>query len=180
MKKIIGGLLLLSLLSRPSILRIDFIAYEFYRSNQVLIESIKRNESLLNTDKEEEVDRLMEDIDTNKRYIERLNYEKNAIIQDMENLMYVKSKSKEAMSGAFILQFREFNELYTLERGDALEHIESIKKLDLTDIQQEILHNDMNIDYILAAFKACVDSQKKIIGFLERVIHAGKRTLALG
>jgi hypothetical protein len=179
MNKIIGGLLVLSLLGRPAILRIDYVAYEFYKSNRIIIDYVRKNDEYILNERDGDVDRLFKDMSFNKTYIDRLSEEKNSLVRDIKNLMHTKARQKKAFSDEFICELKTFNDLYDRERGEVKNSINQIEDFDTNGIQQEILHKDINYDYILSEFEHVIKSQNKVIAFLEGVIYSGRRALSM-
>ncbi|MDL2248255.1 hypothetical protein LJB89_00995 [Tyzzerella sp. OttesenSCG-928-J15] len=180
MNKLIGGLLIISLLSRPAILRVDFIAYEFFKSNTVIINSLKKEDLYIEEESDDEViNNLMDTIDGNKRTIDNLMEEKRTIVANLDNVMKEKAVTRQALNSEFILEFQEFNKIYNEERGDVEYNIDTLNSTDFTAIQQNMLHNEVDYSYIIAEFEEVIESQNKVITFLESLVNKGKDTLAL-
>ena len=181
MNKVIGGLLILTLLGRPAIIKVDYIAYEILKSNDIIINYLRKNDVLeIEIEKEEDkISLLMQEIDENKRQINTLVGEKKQIVASLENTMKTKAMSREILSEEFILEFKEFNELYAEERNSVQAEINAIINTDFNSIQKEILHNETDYEYIIAEFEQLAYSQNSIILFLKNLVNKGNQTLAL-
>ena len=181
MNKVIGGLLILTLLGRPAIIKVDYIAYEILKSNDIIINYLRKNDILeIEIEKEEDkISLLMQEIDENKRQINTLIKEKKQIVASLENAMKTKAMSREMLSEEFILEFKAFNELYAEEKFSVQAEIDAIINTDLNSIQKEILHNETDYQYIVAEFEQLANSQNSIISFLKNLVGKGNQTLAL-
>jgi len=180
MNKLIGGLLILSLLGRPALLRVDYIAYEFYKSNSVIISFLKKDNVVIEEDDEEEkIDELMKVIDDNKRYISDLVSQKNKVVDNLDDIMRQKAMARQTLNNEFILEFQQFNELYNAEKNTVESSIDVLSNADFNGIQQEMLHTETDYEYIVAEFEEVIESQNSIISFLEGLINKGKQTLNL-
>jgi len=181
MNKLLGGLLILTLMGRPAIIKVDYIAYEFLKSNDIIINYLRKNDILeiRQEDEEEKIRFLMKEIDDNKRAINTLIKEKKQIVENLEGTMKNKAAARDTLSEEFILEFREFNQLCT-EKSDCIhEDIDALINMDFNDIQKEMLHSETDYAYIIAEFEQLSENQENIISFLRRVVSKGNRTLAL-
>ena len=181
MNKVIGGLLILTLLSRPAIIRVDYIAYEVFKSNNILINYLRKNDiHEIESEKEEDrIDILMTEIDYNKRAINTLMKEKKQIVADLEKAMKNKAIAREILSEEFILEFKEFNELYEREKSAIQADINAMANTDFNSIQKEILHTETDYEYIVAEFEQLTKCQNSIISFLKDLVSKGNQTLSL-
>jgi len=181
MNKFIGGLLIITLLGRPAIIKVDYIAYEFFKSNDVLINYLRKNEiSEIEPEKEEDkINLLLKEIDDNKRKINILVKEKKQVVESLEYAMKAKAVSKAPLSEEFILEFKEFNDLYAEKRDFIQTDIDALINTDFNDIQKEMLHSETDYEYIIAEFEQLAESQNSIISFLKSLIDKGNTTLAL-
>ena len=181
MNKVIGGLLILTLLGRPAIIKVDYLAYEVFKSNDSLINYLRKND-IFKTEQGKEEDRislLMKEIDENKRQINTLVEEKKQIVASLEGVMKTKVMNREILSEEFMLEFKEFNELYAEKRDSIQSEVEMLINTDFNSIQKEILHNETDYEYIVAEFGQLADSQNSIISFLKSLVSKGSQTLAL-
>ena len=181
MNKVIGGLLILTLLGRPAIIKVDYIAYEILKSNDIIINYLRKNDILgIEIEKEEDkISFLMQEIDENKRQINTLIKEKKQIVASLDNAMKSKVMSKQILSEEFILEFKEFNELYAEEKIAVQAEMDAIINTDFNSIQKEMLHNEMDYEYIIAEFEQLAYSQNSVISFLKNLVNKGNQTLAL-
>ena len=181
MNKVIGGLLILTLLGRPAIIEADYIAYEIFKSNDIIINYLRKNDILeIEQGKEDErISLLMKEIDDNKRQINKLVKEKKEIVASLESAMKTKAASREILSEEFILEFKEFNELYAEEKTAVQAKLDEVINTDLNAIQKEMLHSETDYEFIIAEFEQLSESQNSIISFLSNLVNKGNQTLAL-
>lgn len=177
MNKIIGGLLVLSMLSRPGIIKVDYFAYEIYKSNASIINYLKRTEApVLNYDKEE-IDMIMTEIDNNKRQITELVELKNDSLKQMDSILKEKSVKKVLLTSEQMEKFAAFSKFYSTRSENVREKMDYVSSDDLNDIQQQVLHNDINYRYIYEKFEGIAKNQNEIIDYLTVIINEANDTI---
>ena len=177
MKKVIGGLLVAALLSRPSLLRIDMIAYEVYKSQQKIILVLKQ---VINRENigPEQIESALADIGNNTREISELLKEKNKITARLETTMDLMAYTRSSLDGEQMAMFRDFHSGLNEESPRIQEALRKIdERKDLTMATQEILHTDANYDFIYDELSAICYYQDDVKMSLNGIIENGQKAL---
>jgi len=177
MNKIIGGLLVATLLARPALLKVDFIAYEIYKAQTQLLAVVRgMEEQELHIIVEKDIDEILTDIDQNKRQIHRLLKDKNNVYGQIQTVMQLKAVSRTSLSEEQIVVYKRYVECYTNERqllADTLSEVN--ERLDIT---VDIAKHDIDYSFVYKKLKAVSDSQYDAICNLNSIIDMSQRTLA--
>lgn len=180
MKKIIGGLLVAALVSRPSVLSVDVFAYEIYKAQHNII-ALVRKYSDESEDKLEaaDVDFVFNEIDEGKRKITLLLKDKYNLYGKIQNVMYLKANTKVKMTEEQIATYKQFSDYYNSELDSLNKSLEEMEaQLNLKDVQMEIYKENSSYKYMYTALKAISDKQADIICKLASIIDMGHKTLA--
>jgi hypothetical protein len=181
MNKIIGGLLVIALLSKPSVLKVDYLAYEIFKIQSNIIKVItKEFENKEKQDITRDINDLLIDNDDNTRTITSLIKEKNFTSGKIKTMMELKAMAKIPFEEKQITGFTAFTNQYSLlskSISDNLKKIES--KKDLRMVTSEILHNDSSLDIIFNELKEINEIQWETIQDLNSVVDCAERTLAI-
>lgn len=174
MNKIIGGLLVVAMLSSPRVLQYDFLANEMYKANESLINFLKSNE-----EKEigaEDIEFVMNEIDENRRYISLLIDRKKECVNDIEEILIEKSSKKVFLTDEQVEKFNDFKTLISNKNVDAVNSMSYVTNEDFNDIQKEVLHTDVDYEYIYYKFYDFYKNQSEVIDYLTSVINEANLT----
>jgi len=179
MNKIIGGLLVATMLARPALLRVDFIAYEVYKAHTQLLAIVRKyEEERLQIVVEQDIDNILTDIDTNKRCIRRLLQDKNQVYGQIQTAMQLKAMSRTRMTEAQITVYRQFAEGYHREQAHLADQLVQLdEKFELHAVQKEIVRPNADFDFLYKELKGLSDCQHDAIFNLNHIIEFGRRTL---
>ena len=177
MNKFIGGLLVATLLARPTLLRVDFIAYEIYRAHSRLIAIVRKYEDeQLQIIEERDIDELLVDIDTNKQHILRLTKHKNRVFAQIQTTMQEKAKSRERMTDEQINAYQQFTTQYSSQTDELNQTFTQMNiQTKLHETKKEIAKKDTDFSKLYRELKAVNDSQYETIFNLNGLIEAGQR-----
>ena len=182
--QIVGGLLVLTLLSRPVAIKIDYIAYEILRSQTQIMQTLKKGDIVknLHSDEEGEADKIEEliaNIDSNTRSIMGLLKEKNKVVGQLETSLDIRAYAKKTLDEAQIQKLSAFSALYS-EKGEALRN--SLQKIEekqnLNLVKKEILHTDSDLNYIYKELKELSDYQDEALYSLQSIVLSGAEILS--
>jgi len=178
MNKIIGGLLVATLLARPALLRVDFVAYEIYKAHSRLIAIVRKEDEQLQVIEEKDIDEILTNIDTNKRHIVRLMKDKNRVYGQIQMTMQTKAMSRERMTEEQIDAYRQFTQRYGQEQAALNDQMAKMDAaIDLHETQKEISKLDTDINYLYKELKGLHDRQHETIFSLSGIIDMSKQTL---
>lgn len=178
MNTFIGGLLVLSLLSRPTCESIKYAAYDVFKEKNQIICVIKKDIQGLGKEDTKEIDNVMKDIEYQSRNIKSLLKEKNKVFGKIQTALDLRVYSKKPMSENEIDNFNAFTGFYEQERSVLTE---TFKKIDyakeLTVAKNEMLHKDTDYDLILKELSEINKYQGDAIHSLNKMIEYGEVTL---
>ncbi len=181
MNMIIGGFIIISLLSRPSVIKTDFIAYEVFKTRQNIIKVItKEYENRENVTVSSEIDNLLAKNNDNFRQLVSLVKKKNYVSGRFQVLMQLREASRVPFSQNQIKAISEFGKTYSEENTklmSAIKNIES-KKLLQSSIS-ELLQKDSSFEIIYGELKNINDYQLDAIDRLKAIINKGNEMLAI-
>lgn len=181
MKKIIGGLLVISFLSRPSLLRFDYIAYEIYKaSGQILKNIMSIQETAEKKIEPADVDMAFESVGKNSKGISKLLKDLNNVMGKMNTVMQLKSIANDTMSEEQITTLHDFSEYYNTE-AEALNDTLSIisEKIVLKDVKLAIMQEDTDHKQVYDELKTISDHQYDAMVGINNIINNAERTLCL-
>jgi len=180
MNKFIGGLLVATLLARPAMLRVDFLAYEVYKAQSQLLAIVKKYEDeRLQIVDADDIDNMLVDIDKNRRCIRRLLGDKNTVYGHIQTTMHVKARARATMTDQQIDSYQAFTAQYEEESSALSRQLSDIEqKMTLQTIKTEIARNDTDLTLLYKELKSLNDSQYDTIFGLTGLIEKGHRTLA--
>ncbi len=178
MNKIIGGLVVATLLSNPSITKNDLIAYRVFQAQSVILAGIRKEQeerepSML------DVDDMLEDIDKNSREINTLLQNKYDIFGKIKSILNLKAYTKTVMSDYQIDVYCKFNECYCTESENINKTLNEIEKKHIESVKKEIFRNESNFTAIYKELKTINDCQYDAIFNLNKIIDMGCKTLAV-
>ncbi|MBE6013336.1 MAG: hypothetical protein E7234_12405 [Lachnospiraceae bacterium] len=180
MIRIVGGLLVLSMLSGIERHDVNLIAYELYKSKTAIFDNLERDYDVV--DKaytEKDIESIMSDMDHNKRYISELIDKKKNSLARIENILKEKADNKIYLTKGQIDKFNEFSKLCEEERGNVQDSLELITNIELNDIQKHMLHKDIDYDYIYRELYNIVKGQNDIIEYLNKIIREADNTIEI-
>lgn len=148
MNKLLGGLLVVSLLSSP-MTKIDFIAYELLKAGHTII---KRAEDYTEERQvaREDVDSALASINNNSRCLNALLSEKTYALEKVKTVMDSKIRSNQAMTEKQMEEFKAFNDSLAKENETLKSRLKNIKSNDaINDAMNELLDDrtDYNLVY---------------------------------
>lgn len=180
MNKIVGGLLVVTLLSNPSIRKFDFLAYTVFKAETVIIAGIKKEQE--DSSREltpSDVDDILEDIEKNSRNINVLLKAKYNIIGKIQSMMNLKAYTKTVMNDYQINTFQEFNSYYEAESKNLCRTLKVIEDEKIENAKKEILKIDSDYNAVYSELKTINDYQYDAIYNLNNLIDMGSKTLAV-
>jgi hypothetical protein len=180
MNKIVGGLLVVTLLSNPSIMKFDFLAYTIYKAETVIITGVKKEqERIEQAVTSSDVDGILSDIDKNTRSIRGLLKDKYNLISKIQSIMNLKAYTKTVMSDYQIDTFQKFNRYYEIESKNLTETLDNIENEKIATAKWELLKTDASFQTVYQELKLINDSQYDAIYNLSNIIERGTKTLAI-
>lgn len=180
MNKIIGGLLVATLMSNSPLARADFISYQILQAQTVIIAGIQKERE--EREKELEVsdlNEMLDDIDKNSREINTLLKNKYDIISKIKSILNLKAHTKTNMNDYQISAFQEFNSCYCRESEIVNKTLDSIETKQIEKVKKELCKNNSNYASIYERLKTICDCQYDAIYNLNRIIDMGCKTLAI-
>ena len=196
MKRFFGGLLLVTILSRPAIygniapnepalvlsatVFRDLAGHEIikFHKNIMFYENAK---TFIKRDEIEalDIDKLMEQIRENRRKISELLNDKDEIIFKIKNAMQHKAKAQIALTKPQILAYREFSAHLDEQSILLVNQMAALKKeMRAQPLQQEILKDDTDLGVLYDSLDFITDLQNQIINLLRALISKGTATLS--
>ncbi len=189
MYNIIGGLLVVTLLSRPAAFKLNLMAYEVTKPERKIIATLIKKETgkekikyRVNSNGETDVNKKMDDvitsIDDNNRALTKLLKEKNSVVGKIQTVMDLKAHTKTRMTDAQINKFSGFTSYVGIEGGILQDRLKKIDdKKNLINTKNEILHTNTNYSLVFTELNEIVTYQRDAIASLNRLIDAGNTTL---
>jgi len=179
MNKVIGGLLVATLLCRPALLRVDYIAYEVYKAQSRLFEIVRKyEEDELRVIEEKDIEEILTDIDTNRQHIVRLLRDKNNVYGQIQTVMQAKAMAREPMTKEQIDAFQEFTTQYDQKQSSLEERLcEMDERFALKETKMEIIRVDTDFDFLYKELKGLNDCQYDTIFSLHGMIEMAKKAL---
>jgi len=174
MTKIIGGLLVASLLSGPT------AEHMGQHTNEITMKISEYNLEVENKEKTEQVkiEELMGKIDEKNRSLKSLLKERKKVLVKIQALMDLRAYTKTPLNERQISLFSDFTGFYT-EKAGALQ--ETLKKIDfqkdLQTTKKELLHNQADYSMIMNELMSLSETQSDAICYLHSIIESGERTL---
>lgn len=179
MRKIIGGLLVVSLLSRPAILNVSYLAYQVLKVQNQIICVSKRDE-------EEEIieatdiDDVLAEIENNKRVITTLLKEKEKFVAKIQSLMDVFSYSKITLKEEQMKTFGDFSDNYSSQNVELHNIIVKLEDdTEINKVKKEFFKKDTNLRIIYTNLKKILNYQLQAIKVLENIIFMAKATITV-
>ncbi len=176
MKRIIGGLLVVSLLSKPNFVCVSALAYDIFTEDNKLVCVIKKEPEEINAGIViAEINETLKEIQNNSKIINELLIEKNKIMCKIDTSLNLMRYAKKTLNDEQIKTYKTFMEKYYSETEAIKKSLEAIdKKKNLNAVKNEVLHNNI-CDYAIAydELKAMKDCQDDVILRLESVIENG-------
>ena len=179
MNKVIGGLLVATLLCRPALLRVDFIAYEVFKAQSRLFEIARKyEEDELQVIEEKDIDDILTDIDSNRQHIVRLLRDKNQVYGQIQTVMQAKAIARDAMSETQIDAYRVFTDQYEQAQGSLeVQLTEMDKQFTLKETTKEIIRVDSDFNFLYQELKNLNDCQYDTIFNLHGLIEMARKAL---
>ncbi len=176
MKKIIGGILMISLLSQCYVYVFAndrVIASKMFNAAQkayyISLKSNNSRQSELTS--EESVNDLIEKIDINLRKMFSLIKEKNNNLSKIKTAMDLKQQCRVAMTEQQVTGFQDFNSFYNEENKKLTFTLNKIDELKgFKEVQKEILKNQSDFDVMIHSLDEMVAYQTDAISSLDKII----------
>lgn len=177
MKKVIGGLLVASLLSHPSLLRFDAIAYEILKSQQKIIYAIQK-EKAPDESEIKKIEDSLAAIGDNSREITELMKDKKKTVAKIQTALDLKAYTRSSMNEEQIALFRTFHSNMNEEASILQEALQKIdNKKDLALAKKEILHTNADYELIYRELNEIAEHQRDVVFSLNNMIDCGQKTL---
>lgn len=179
MHKFIGGLLVVSLLSRPAVFNVHDLSYQILKVQNQFVCVFKRDE-------EEEIiesidiDDALLQIENNKRIITSLIKEKDKFISKIQSIMDLFSHSKVILKQEQIKTFSDFSYNCNLENRELHKTLLKLEdSTELDEIKKEFFKKDSNLKIIYSKLKIIINYQVEAIKILEKIIFLAKNTVSV-
>ncbi len=170
---------MLSLLSRPSVLSISYLAYEVFKNENKIVYVIKSNNDEKNFIKlPKSIDNMLVEVEDNTRNISLLLKERTKVVNKIETnldfLRYAKINLNEKQVDSFA-SFVSYSGEQGLKLKQTLQKIESLKSLK--NVKKELLHNDADYSLVYNELEQLNNYQFEAIACLNGIISAGENVL---
>ena len=156
MKKLIGSVLVLILISRPNIIQHDFLAYEVFKANHVILAYVKRLSEKEDAS-EEDITNMLDNIDENRHTISSLLKSKYNHHGKIDSFLSVLSYENISLNDEQIMAYRRFSGMYEevnksvagdMQRFDEMFSLSMIKLNDTEEDYPEIYRKLENLEDI--------------------------------
>lgn len=176
MYKVIGGIIVISLLTTLPLKNTDYTSNQTIKLNDEVISAVKDdNKKALY---HESIDTLMTKANENNININYLLVHKRDIINKIQNIMDVSAHSNINFTEEQIIKFNEFTDNYIKERESLQTKLEMVYQYEnLKSLQQELLSSNINYDDIVAKLYNLANNQEEAILLLEKLVNIGVDTL---
>ena len=176
MTNIIGGLLVVSLMSGP--VTAGCVAYEALKSQQPIVCAVKEKPGRKEKADYVRIDEMMGHIDEKNRSLKTLLKEKNKVLIKIQTVMDFRAYTKAPLNESQMNSFSAFTGAYAVQAGVLQEVLQKIDiQKDLNAAKKELLHNSCDYDVIFDDLKSLSDYQSDAIFLLNRLIESGEKTL---
>lgn len=174
MNTFIGGLLVLSLISKSTPIGVTFVAYDVLRTKDQIIYLMKKDDEPLEV-KEDDINDIMDDIARESRELKSLLKEKCQVVGSMEVKMDLNVHTKAKLSNNQINDFKSFNKNVVETEAELSSLFGNLsQKKEFALLQNEILHNDTDMDFVYRELNQISITQKKAIEKLSSFINQNK------
>ena len=181
MIRIVGGLLIITVMSNITIWKHEIIKLQAYKATTQIISGTSTEE--VSVGEEEifaaEVESMMENVDANIHTISVLLKDKYNVNGKIAATMCAKAKAKAVMTEEQIELFQDFSKNYAeLSESVNLTLNEIEGKLTLKNAQESIFKEENGFYEISRELEQITKSQSSAITWLKSIIDMGNRTLA--
>jgi peptidoglycan hydrolase CwlO-like protein len=176
MKKFIGGLLMVTLMSSPSVLKVDYLAYEVLKTQKQIIYVIRKEmEGSEKSAVIAQIDEIMSEIDTQQQNITSLLKHRNKLTEKIQTALDLRAHTKTPLDDTQLTAFAQFTEICGTEGSILSSRLNTQERLN--EAKSEILHNNTDCEALLSELRAVHDDQCEAVYSLGRIIETGERTL---
>lgn len=179
MKKAIGGLLVVSLLTSPHPIDLNYMAYLALKNqNKVMYVQFINDEDT--EAKPGDIDQAMAGMEENSRTITSLLKERSAALTKLEAKMDLLSHAGVTLNGEQMTNYAEFMSKYhedAIEFNGLLKSMEGAKNLNI--VQKEILNEDTDYNLVIDQLNRIIDTQHLAIDNLSRTVLEGETLLEM-
>lgn len=175
MYKVIGGIIVISLLTTSPLKKTDYKASQIIELNDEIISAVKNDniEALYH----ESINTLMTKANENNININSLLVHKTDLVDKIQNIMDTSAQSNVYFTEEQIIKFSEFTNVYMEERENLQSKLESLyEDTDLKSLQQQLLSSDINYDDIVNKLYKLVNNQEEAKQVLEKLVDTGVDT----
>lgn len=180
LRTIIGGLLVVSLLSRPSVMNFALWAYDALNKDNKIICVLKSDDDNFDPQTAREIDGMLVSIEENTRDITGLLKEKNKVLGKLETTLDLKRYAKEFLDDNQMDQYARFMSYVDVEKQELRK---SLQKIDdakyLSDAKNELLHTDVDYEFVYNELQTINKYQNEAINTLNGMIAQGTDVLNL-
>jgi hypothetical protein len=179
MNKIIGGLLVVSLLSRPAIFNVEYLAYQVLKAQSQIICVIKKSDED-ETEDVKDINKILTDIDENSRCITSLLKEKRKLVDKIQTRMDLLAYTKTTLNEFQIISFAEFSAIYKNENmalHNTMTKIEDNK--EITKVKKEFMKKESDTNFIYNQLKEIMNYQLEAMQTLRSIVLSATNTLAI-
>lgn len=180
MKRFIGGLLVLSVLTSSTA---SLGARRLYNYNFIpeLVFTIKKQddeEEIINL--EALIRKALNDIDINKRTINQLLKEKAKLVEKLSSRMDFLAFYKKPLTDSQMKQFSDYSGSYRRENGRLINAIDSLENCeDLNIAKKELYSLQSDKSVIYEKLRSFIERQLEAVKYLKNVIFMTNQTLAV-
>lgn len=173
---LIGGLLVFTLISAP-LTKVDFMAYEIYKTQTVIVNAIQKLKENDFETTNEEINDMLDKIVKNTAAINGLLREKNDFNSKINSVMSMGAMSNKRFNMAQMQKFQEYTKLYKSESAELQKKLSYLndKKIGV-DLSNKILEENGEIDEIYTKLQELNNIQVQAISSLNSIINDSHET----
>ncbi len=167
------------LLANPYLLHEEIRDHLYY--SRTGIHDYSKKHSVVHFDciDEDTVSELLSEIDENSRNINGLLQDKFTLVTNIDNKLYLKSKSRVNLSETQIALYKMFNELYDKNNAKISGEISDLQEIELQSASKLFFKSDSSLSALFKKLKTIADKQLTIIDGLKELIETATFTLAV-
>lgn len=174
---LIGGLLMVSLISSP-ITKIDYVAYELYKTQSQIISALKKYQEFEEEVSMDNVDSILYSIDDNSKKITNMLKEKNNLSKKIDTVMDLYVYAGKRLSNKQLKNYQSYNKFYLKESQILQNNLKFIKnEQNFKNLTNKILLNNENYSNIYKELIEIKNYQVKAIHNIDNLIKKSKQIL---
>lgn len=163
MNRIIGTLLVLALISRPEVFKLNYLMLK----DKISVPPVEIREKVNGKD----IDKLLNTLDNKKRSNKKINDVKNEKIEELNSILSKMAKENIHLDEEEVLEFSNFMEFYEEENEYITNIVDNILNSDLNKIQKELLAENTDLEYLIGELESILLEEEKIENRLNLIIN---------